>query len=162
MIRSLGIDPGLRRTGWAVLDSHASRFVAVATGSLATSEKDDLARRLERLHTGLLTVIEDHRPTRAAMEDVFVHKDPRAAFALGQAQGALLSAIGAAGLELDTFAPNTVKNAVTGKGHASKEAVGFMVARLTSGAKPESEHAADALAVALCAVLRRPIRGQGA
>jgi len=148
-IRILGLDPGLRRTGWGLVECAGNRLSYVACGAVETSDKDALAMRLAALHEGLVAIITLHRPDEAAVEETFVNADPRAALKLGQARGIALLAPAKAGLPVAEYAPNLVKKSIVGAGRAEKMQIRKMVAVLLPRAAPESEDAADALAVAI-------------
>lgn len=148
-MRVLGIDPGLRRTGWGVVDVFGSKLSHVANG-VCTSVGDDLAMRLCSLHTQLTDVLRTHAPDTAAVEHTFVNKDAAGTLKLGQARGIALLVPAQAGLPVAEYAPNAVKKVVVGVGHADKDQVGYMVGLQLPGAKVAGPDAADALAVALC------------
>jgi len=148
-IRILGIDPGLRRTGWGVLDVAGNRLSFVACGSVETDERASLAQRLVTIHDGLKRVIEEFCPAEAAVEATFVNKDATATLKLGQARGVALLVPGRAGLDVAEYAPNVVKKSIVGAGHGDKAQVRMMIGVLLPRADPRSEDAADALAVAV-------------
>ena len=149
-IRIIGIDPGLRHTGWGVIGISGSRLSFVAAGTIRSRPSDDLASRLHQLHDGLEKVIADLAPDEAAVENTFVNADPVATLKLGQARGVAMLAPARAGLEVAEYAPNAVKKAVTGAGHGDKRQIQHMLAMLLPKAEYDTEHAADALAVAIC------------
>jgi crossover junction endodeoxyribonuclease RuvC len=149
-IRILGIDPGLRRTGWGVIDVEGNRLIYVACGSVATPEKAGLAERLVQIHDGLARVIADYRPGEAAVEHTFVNTNASATLKLGQARGVAMLVPARAGLSVAEYAPNMVKKTIVGAGHAGKGQIGMMVGVLLPKADPASEDAADALAIAIC------------
>jgi crossover junction endodeoxyribonuclease RuvC len=148
-IRILGIDPGLRRTGWGVLDVTGNRLSFVACGSVETSERASLAERLVTIHDGLKRVVDEFRPAEAAVEMTFVNKDAAATLKLGQARGVALLVPGQAGVSVAEYAPNVVKKSIVGAGHGDKAQVRMMIGVLLPRADPGSEDAADALAVAV-------------
>jgi crossover junction endodeoxyribonuclease RuvC len=148
-IRILGIDPGLRRTGWGVLDVAGNRLSFVACGSVETDERAPLSQRLVAIHAGLKRVIEELAPGEAAVEATFVNKDATATLKLGQARGVALLVPGQAGLAVAEYAPNVVKKSIVGAGHGDKAQVRMMIGVLLPRADPKSEDAADALAVAV-------------
>jgi crossover junction endodeoxyribonuclease RuvC len=148
-MRVLGIDPGLRNLGWGIIDVEGSRLAHVANGILH-SDGADLAVRLLSLHTGLTEVIAAHRPDAAAVELTFVNKDGAATLKLGQARGIALLAPAQAGIAVGEYAPNAVKKAVVGVGHAAKDQVAHMVRHQLPGVVLAGPDAADALAVAIC------------
>ena len=148
-IRILGIDPGLRRTGWGVIESDGNRLIYVGCGSLETSELLPLASRLLLIHQGLARVLADYAPLEAAVEQTFVNKDGVATLKLGQARGIALLAPALVGLSVAEYAPNQVKKTVVGAGHADKAQVQMMLKILLPKAAPNSPDAADALAIAI-------------
>jgi crossover junction endodeoxyribonuclease RuvC len=148
-IRILGIDPGLRRTGWGVLDVTGNRLAFVACGSVETNDRASLAERLVVIHNGLKRVIDEFHPEEAAVEATFVNKDAAATLKLGQARGVALLVPGLAGVSVAEYAPNVVKKSIVGAGHGDKAQVRMMIGVLLPRADPASEDAADALAVAV-------------
>ena len=122
-IRILGIDPGLRRTGWGVIDVEGNRLIYVACGSVASDDKAALARRLVELHTGLTRVVDEFRPGEAAVEATFVNKDAKATLKLGQARGVAMVVPAKAGVPVAEYAPNLVKKSIVGAGHGDRKSV---------------------------------------
>ena len=149
-LRVLGIDPGLRNTGWGVIDVTGSRIAFVAAGTLHPPTDLSLPMRLASLHAMLTQVLDAHAPHEAAVEETFVNANPRSTLKLGQARGVAILVPALAGLPVGEYAPNLVKKTVVGVGHAAKEQIGLMVRTLLPRARFDSEDAADALAVALC------------
>jgi crossover junction endodeoxyribonuclease RuvC len=149
-IRILGIDPGLRRTGWGLIESDGNRLIHVACGSVETSEKAALGDRLVVIHDGLIAVIEQYRPHEAAVEHTFVNTNAAATLKLGQARGIAMLVPARAGLSVAEYAPNLVKKTVVGAGHSDKAQIRMMIGVLLPKADPQSEDAADALAIAVC------------
>jgi crossover junction endodeoxyribonuclease RuvC len=148
-IRILGLDPGLRRTGWGMVECAGNRLAYIACGAVETRARDALAVRLAALLEGLAAIIALHAPHEVAVEETFVNADPRAALKLGQARGIALLAPAKAGLPVAEYAPNLVKKSIVGAGRAEKVQIRKMIAVLLPEAAPESEDAADALAVAI-------------
>ncbi|MGN6516547.1 MAG: crossover junction endodeoxyribonuclease RuvC [Rhizomicrobium sp.] len=148
-MRILGLDPGLGRMGWGVIDMTGTRLAHVAHGVLTSDTKAGLAARLLVLHAALQAVIEEHRPVAISVEQAFVAKDPSAALKLGHARAIALLAGAQAGLEVAEYAPNHIKKCVVGVGHAGKDQVGMMVRRLLPTAQVQAADAADALAAAI-------------
>ncbi len=148
-IRILGIDPGLRRTGWGVVAISGSRLAFLGCGSVTTSDEDALAARLVVIHDGLCRVVEKFRPEEAAVEATFVNKDAKATLKLGQARGIAMVVPAKAGLPVAEYAPNLIKRSIVGVGHGDKAQVRMMIGVLLPKADPHSDDAADALAVAL-------------
>jgi crossover junction endodeoxyribonuclease RuvC len=155
----LGIDPGLTRTGYGVLEARGSRTRAVAVGIIRTDPHASIGDRLVELHRDLATVVEEYRPDEAAMEQVFVNRNLHTATSVGRASGVVLMTLAAAGLRTAEYTPTAVKMALTGYGAADKTQVGrVIVMRLGLGEVPSPADAADALAVALCHVQGVPMR----
>lgn len=148
-IRILGIDPGLRRTGWGVIDVAGSHLLFVGCGTVATIEHQAIAVRLAAIHAGLSEVIETFRPARSAVEATFVNKDAAATLKLGQARGVALLVPAQASLSVAEYAPNVVKKTIVGAGHCEKEQIRMMIGLLLPKADPQSADAADALAIAI-------------
>ena len=148
-IRILGLDPGLRRTGWGMLAIEGNRLTFLACGSLATDDKTSLAERLVTLHDGLRRVVADHAPDEAAVEATFVSKDASATLKLGQARGVALLIPARAGISVAEYAPNLVKKTIVGAGHCEKDQIRLMLRVLLPKADPPSHDAADALAIAV-------------
>jgi crossover junction endodeoxyribonuclease RuvC len=149
-IRILGIDPGLRRTGWGVIDVDGNRLTFVACGSVATFDKAALANRLVAIHDGLAGIMAQFHPAEAAVETTFVNKDATATLKLGQARGIAMLVPALAGIEVAEYAPNLVKKTIVGAGHSDKTQIRMMIGVLLPKADPKSEDAADALAIAVC------------
>ena len=148
-IRILGIDPGLRRTGWGVIGCAGNRLMYVACGSVETDGKASLAERLVAIHDGLARIVEEFQPDEAAVEATFVNRDAVATLKLGQARGIALLVPARAGVSVAEYAPNLVKKTIVGAGHAEKAQIRLMVGVLLPKADPQSEDAADALAIAV-------------
>jgi len=149
-MRIIGLDPGLRFTGWGVIDVDGNRMRCVANGVVTSDAKRSLAERLVQLHEGLEQVIKRFGPLEAAVEETFVNKNPTSTLKLGQARGVVLLTPARAGLDVYEYTPNQVKKTVVGAGHAQKEQVQMMVKTLLPTADFDSADAADALAVAIC------------
>lgn len=148
-MRLLGVDPGLRFTGWGVVDVDGNRLRHVANGVIK-SGTGELAERLKRLHLGLQDVVATHSPDGAAVEETFVNRDGQSTLKLGQARGVALLVPALAGIPVSEYAANAVKKSVVGYGHADKTQIGHMIGVLLPGATVDSPDAADALAVAIC------------
>ena len=149
-IRILGIDPGLRRTGWGLIETLGNRLTFVACGSVDTSERDTLAARLVVIHDGLARIVEEFRPDEAAVEQTFVNKDATATLKLGQARGIAMLIPARAGLPVAEYAPNLVKKTIVGSGHGEKVQIRMMIGVLLPKSDPRTDDAADALAIAVC------------
>src|SRR5664279_1015604 len=148
-VRILGIDPGLRRTGWGVIEIDGNRLTFVGCGSVEPAEGLPLASRLLAIHEGLAAVLGDFRPVEAAVEQTFVNKDGVATLKLGQARGVAMLAPAMFGISVAEYAPNQVKKTVVGAGHADKNQILMMLKILLPKADPKSADAADALAIAI-------------
>ncbi len=150
LIRILGIDPGLRRTGWGLIESDGNRLLYVACGSLETSERDELCDRLVTIHAGLRKVIDEFSPDEAAVENTFVNMNGASTLKLGQARGVAMLVPAQHGLSVAEYAPNLVKKSIVGSGHADKVQIRMMIGVLLPKADPATHDAADALAIAVC------------
>jgi crossover junction endodeoxyribonuclease RuvC len=157
-IRIIGLDPGLRRTGWGVIETDGVRLAYVASGLITSAAEDDLAYRLRELFDGLCSVIASFAPREAAVEETFVNDNPRATLKLGQARGMALLAPAMSGLKVAEYPPNLIKKSVTGAGHAEKGQIQAMIGFLLPKARFESADEADALAIAICHANHRQMR----
>lgn len=146
----MGIDPGSRITGYGIIDLDGPRSHHVASGCIQTASDRPLPERLKTIYEAVTAIIQAHRPVEAAVEQVFVHRNPDSALKLGQARGAALCAVVMAELPVSEYAPRAIKQAVVGGGAADKSQVQRMVALLLSLPEPPQADAADALAVAIC------------
>jgi crossover junction endodeoxyribonuclease RuvC len=148
-IRILGIDPGLRRTGWGVIDVEGNRLINVGCGSVESRDTLTLAERLLAIHEGLVRILGEFRPMEAAVEATFVNRDGASTLKLGQARGVAMLAPAMAGIRVAEYAPNQVKKTVVGAGHADKNQIRVMLGMLLPKADPQTADAADALAIAI-------------
>ena len=148
-IRIIGVDPGSRSTGYGIVESDGSRLVHVASGFVRAAE-GEWSNRLRRIFEELDAVIDAHSPDEFAIEKVFMHRNPSSALKLGQARGVAILAASLRSLSVHEYSPNEIKQAVTGKGHASKEQIQYMTKVLLSLREPPQSDQADALAVAIC------------
>ncbi len=148
-MRILGLDPGLRHTGWGVIDVAGSHLRHVADGVVDSDSSREMAYRLLQIFEGVAAVISQYAPEQAAVEETFVNRNPASTLKLGQARGIAILAPAQAGLAVAEYAPNLVKKSVVGSGHAAKEQVAMMVNTLLPGCGATAD-AADALAVAIC------------
>jgi crossover junction endodeoxyribonuclease RuvC len=148
-IRILGIDPGLRRTGWGVIGQEGTRLSFVACGAVLSDEKLSLAERLRQLHDGLSQVMSDWAPDEVAVEETFVNKDAQSTLKLGHARGIALLVPALGGVSVSEYAANLVKKTVVGAGHADKRQIAAMVKVLLPKSDARTADAADALAVAI-------------
>ena len=149
-VRVLGLDPGLRRTGWGLVVTEGSRLSHIANGSVSSDPSLDLGPRLVQLFERLSAVVDGLDPDQAAVEETFVNRNPRSTLKLGQARGVVMLVPALRGLPIGEYAPNQIKKSVVGAGHAGKEQIHAMVRVLLPGVKIENNDAADALAVAIC------------
>ncbi|MDF1633690.1 crossover junction endodeoxyribonuclease RuvC [Mycoplana sp. MJR14] len=160
-IRIIGIDPGLRRTGWGIIETLGNSLRFVASGTVTSDGDMDLASRLCQLHDGLAEVVHSYRPDEAAVEQTFVNKDATATLKLGQARGIAMLVPARAGLRVAEYAPNAVKKAVIGVGHGEKQQIHMMLKVLMPKAEFKGNDAADALAIAIChAHNRQSLKGR--
>ncbi len=146
----LGIDPGLQKTGWGLVEINRQTLRFRGCGLIKTPAGESTARRLAFLHEGLSEVVRLHQPESAAIEETFVNTNALSALKLGQARGVLMAVPALFGLEVAEYAANTVKKSVTGSGHAAKNQIQMMVRRLLPACGPIGADEADALAVAIC------------
>lgn len=153
----LGLDPGLQATGWGVIEAQGTRLRHVSDGTIRSKRGKDISARLLEISGALREILERLRPNEIAMESSFFHLDANAALKLGKVCGVCLLTAGEAGVPVREYAPNLVKSSVVGYGHADKQQVRHMVARLLAGVAGDSEHASDALAVAICHAQHRPL-----
>jgi len=159
----IGIDPGSSVTGWGVVEKNGSRILYRDSGVIRTSRKSDRPNRLSVIKNALDEVIREHSPDAAAVEDVFLAKNPRSALKLGETRGVILLSAAEAGVEVFEYSPREVKGSVTGVGSAHKSQVAAMVVKLLApGHEPASEDETDALAVAFCHALRMMSPGRNA
>ncbi len=149
-MRIIGIDPGLRRCGWGVIESVGNRLGFIACGTIAPPVDLALAERLALLHAGLSALIREYLPEEAAVEETFVSAGARSALQLGQARGVALMTPASMGLPVGEYAANLVKKSIVGSGHADKGQIQLMVKTLMPGADFKGADAADALAIAIC------------
>ena len=156
MHRLIGLDPGLRLTGWGIIDVDGPRLRHVANGTVRSTADRPLSDRLSELFDGISGAIREWQPTEAALEETFVNKNPASTLKLGQARGVVMLAPAQAGLSVFEYSATAVKKSVVGAGRAQKDQVGAMVNMLLPGANPETADAADALAVAICHAHHRP------
>ena len=158
--RILGLDPGLRTTGWGVIEAEGSRLAFIACGVVRSDAAEPLARRLRARHEGIARVIDAHAPDEAAIEETFVNRDPQSALKLGQARAIGLLTPALADLPVHEYAANLVKKTVVGVGHADKRQVAAMIRVLLPRSDAQVSDAADALAVAICHAQHRGARAR--
>ncbi len=148
-IRIIGIDPGLRSTGWGVIESFGANLAYIGSGSIRPDDRKPIATRLRELHENLAAVIREYGPSEAAVEETFVNRNPQSALKLGQARAIALVVPALAGLSVAEYAANLIKKTLTGTGHAEKTQIAMMAGILLNGSELQSGDAADALAVAI-------------
>ena len=149
-MRIIGIDPGLRNTGWGIIETYGDKIQEVANGVCETKKTDSLALRLKMIFEKLSIVITTYKPNHAAVENTFVNKDATNTLKLGQARGVCILAPALAGLNVEEYAPNAIKKAVVGVGHASKDQIQYMVKLQLPKTQLKNVDSTDALAVAIC------------
>lgn len=155
----LGIDPGLAGTGFGVVTRRGGRLAALDGGVIRTSPAQALERRLAELHARVAALMDEHEPDAVALESLYFGRNAASALVVGQARGVVLLAAGQAGIACADYTPQQVKGAVCGTGRAAKDQVGRMVQALLGLTEPPSpDHAADALAVAVCHANHAPLR----
>jgi len=155
----IGLDPGSRVTGYGIIRELSGQAELIETGTIRTPVKKDMATRLGVIFEQLQTLIQTHGPVEAAIENVFVSKNPSSALKLGQARGAAMAACAIHGLSVAEYEPTKVKKNLVGVGNAPKDQVAFMVAQILGVKKPKwAEDASDALAVAICHLNERRMR----
>lgn len=148
-MRILGVDPGSVKTGWGIIELHGNCLVGIAAGVIRTQPREPMAARLLYIHRGLRSVIAEHAPTHAAVEQIFQAKYAASALKLGQARGVALLSIADAEIELSEYAPTLVKRTVAGSGRAAKAQVAQLVGTILGWKDLPAEDATDALAVAI-------------
>ncbi|MDP6602586.1 MAG: crossover junction endodeoxyribonuclease RuvC [Rhodospirillales bacterium] len=155
-MRILGLDPGLRATGWGIIETDGNRLRHVGNGDVATDGRRTLAERLVQLFEGLADLIARYQPVEAAIEETFVNMNPASTLKLGQARGVGMLAAAHGGLRVVEYSPRLVKKTIVGTGKAAKVQVEAMVRTLLPGCAVAGSDAADALAVAICHAHHRP------
>jgi len=150
IIRIIGIDPGLRRTGWGIIETQGVRLSFVASGSISSTNNEPLSWRLREIYEGLAGVITSYKPDEASVEETFVNTNARATLKLGQARGMAMLAPAMKGLNVGEYPPNLVKKSIVGSGHADKRQIQAMIGFLLPKASFENADEADALAIAIC------------
>jgi crossover junction endodeoxyribonuclease RuvC len=161
MVVILGIDPGLANTGWGVVECDGARFRCLAYGCIRTTAADDTARRCKSVRDGLADVVARYRPSEAALESIYFNRNVATAMSTGQARGAALVAAADAGLSIGEYGPGEIKLAVVGSGSADKKQVTYMVRTILAlDHDPKPDHAADALAAAICHANQRTARAR--
>lgn len=149
-MRIIGIDPGLQKTGWGIIDSKGSSISFIATGLIKTSPSDDFAQRLAHIDYEIGRAIKEHKPDTSAIEETFVNQNPNSTLKLGMARGAAITSLARSGLPVSEYAARFVKKAVVGSGRADKTQIGLMIKHLLRVKETINADQADALAVAIC------------
>ena len=150
-MRIIGLDPGLRHTGWGVIDKDGTKVSLVAAGVISADTTPTLAERLAELYSSLVKVLDEFKPDEASIEKTFVNKNPESTLKLGQARGVVLMAPALKGIPVGEYTPNQIKKMIVGVGHADKNQVDMMIRKMLP-TLPENipPDASDALAIALC------------
>jgi crossover junction endodeoxyribonuclease RuvC len=151
--RILGVDPGLRHTGWAIVDTTCGSFSYVASGIINTDSKAYIASRLTHIHQELNKVIDDYSPISAGLEETYVNKNYGSSLKLAHARGASMVTIGMRGIEVVEYTPKTIKKTIVGNGNAPKDQLSRMLTMLLPGVMVSNEDESDALAIAICHAL---------
>lgn len=149
-MKILGLDPGLRYTGWGIVEYKGNRISHIANGVIATDNALEMSKRLLQIHLGIKSVIESYSPDQAAVEETFVNVNPKSTLKLGEARGVVLLTPSCFGVPVFEYATNKIKKAIVGVGHADKKQVITMIGHLLPGCGRLTSDAADALAVAIC------------
>lgn len=149
VVRIIGIDPGLRKTGWGIIESDGIRLTYLACGTIRSDASKDLSDRLMTVYKGLAVPLADWQPAEAAVEQTFVNKNGASTLKLGQARGVAMLVPAMSGLKVAEYSATQVKKTVIGTGRGDKNQIGAMISFLLPKAKPDSEDAADALAIAI-------------
>lgn len=161
-IRILGLDPGLRKTGWGLIESTGTRLSYIASGVVTSEGGDPLALRLKALYEGITTIVRDYAPDEVSVEETFVNKDAQATLKLGHARAMALIVPALAGIPVAEYGANQVKKSVVGVGHADKVQVQAMVRILLPKSDAKTADAADALAIAIAHAHHRRSRSLAA
>jgi len=155
MTKIIGIDPGLTKTGWGVVEIINNSFKFIACGTIYTNAAHDLSSRLHHLHVGLVEAIKLHAPIEAALEETFINVNPTSSLKLGHARGSLMLSLGLCGLKVTEYSTTAIKKSIVGVGRAEKHQIAHMIKILLPQAKFNSEDEADALATAICHINNR-------
>lgn len=158
MIRILGVDPGLQRTGWGIIVAEQNRLSFIDCGVVKSDNSLSMPERIKQLHDGLQAAIAKHAPSEAAVEETFVNMSGSSTLKLGQARGGIVLTLSLAGLPVYEYSATLVKKSVVGSGHADKAQIAMMVKTLLPASNAKQADAADALAVAICHAHHRDTR----
>ena len=151
MIRILGIDPGFAETGWGIIDIEGSRYIHIDHGFIKTYPRDTTGKRLDFIFQKIISIQENYKPRYAGIEEIFFARNKKSALPVAQAKGVILLALEQRGIMTESFTPLQIKQALTGNGRAEKDQVQSMVKLLLGLSKEiKPDHAADALAAAIC------------
>lgn len=148
-MKIIGIDPGLQKTGWGIIEVSGSSLKFISCGLIKPNPKEEIANRLKVLSEELHHVLSQFEPQAAAIEDTFVNQNPTTSLKLGMARGALILSLSQKGLDVAEYAPNKIKKSIVGQGHATKDQIGMMIKVLLPGCGELAEDEADALAIAV-------------
>lgn len=148
-VKIIGIDPGLQKTGWGIIEVSGASLKFIACGLIKSNSKNEMAERLNTLSTELSGVLTIHEPDCAAIEDTFVNQNPTTSLKLGMARGSLILTLSQHQLSVAEYAPNKIKKSIVGQGHAAKEQMGMMIKVLLPNCGELAEDEADALAIAI-------------
>jgi crossover junction endodeoxyribonuclease RuvC len=146
----IGIDPGLNKTGWGIINAINNKITFISCGTIKTNPKDDISQRLHRLNFALTNIIKQYKPEKSAIEETFINNNPKSSLMLGHARGAIMLTLSLCGLNPTEYATRLIKKTVTGSGKADKMQIMTMIEFLLPGCKVAEEDAADALATAIC------------
>lgn len=146
----IGIDPGLNKTGWGVIDFHKGKDTCIENGFISTNFKKPLSERLTIIYSSLEQILDEFKPNYAAVEKIFMNTNPESTLKLGQARGVIFLALSLRKIPIGEYSPNQIKKTLVGFGHASKNQMMKMLNQLLPDIKIENEDAGDAIAIALC------------
>ena len=149
-MRLIGLDPGLRNTGWGIIDFIENKITWIASGTISPKTNVTLPERLRTIHEEVSKILEKYNPNSGAIEEIFVNKNPQATLKLGMARGAAITACSVNNIYLKEYSPTVIKQAITGSGRASKDQIGAMLKILLPGCNYSSNDESDALAIAIC------------
>ena len=149
----LGLDPGIVNTGWAILKASGQNIVGLISGTIKTTTDNSLPKRIAYIANEISKIIDIYQPSCAAVEEIFINKNPRSSIKLSHARGALLAACAQKSLNISEFSPTQVKKTVTGVGRADKAQINYMIKLLIKNAAPKTEHESDAYAVGYTAII---------
>lgn len=149
-IRIIGIDPALTKTGWAIIEKHNNSLNFIASGTIKTNSKDNMADRLSDLHYQLAEIIEEYNPSQASIEEVFINNNSLSSLKLGQARGAIIVTCAIFKIKISEYSSTKIKKTISGVGRADKSQIANMVKYIVPKAKFNSSDESDAIAIAIC------------